>query len=491
MIERLGTNYGGWVIPKNIKLNKNSIVYSVGVGEDISFDILLSHKYNCNILLIDPTEKAIKHWEEVKNYILNDTKFTGNIQPDYYKTIDPFIKNINLEKIKYINKGLWDTKGELKFYKQSNPDYVSQSLVSNMFTGNYDIVSVDTLKNIMGELGHTHIDLLKLDIEGAEIKVLESMIDQKIFPKYLCIEFDLYLKGKDDENLTQKLINKLKCYNYEILANEQGNLTFKLVKKQNEFAVIIPVYNNLYQNPDYKVLINSWERYCKEYNIDFILLEGKKDNTAEICFDRWTDFIPEKSYKRILYVDGDTYVRKETPNLFEEFEKNNLRIVAVPDQGGSGPYHLNQWKDYNPDWDIMSLPYFNAGFISFPIDLFLEFQKLIPKYKDYYFKNHDNKFHPIGVGVENGIRMDALDQTGVNICIQKELKELTLLQHELNYQPVNHNNPELRVNKQVYTTDNRKKLNNLDFLNKGFIFHFGSSTINRTNISEILDTQQI
>ena len=174
------------------------------------------------------------------------------------------------------------------------------------------------------------------------------------------------------------------------------------------FAVIIPVYNNLYQNADYKILINSWKRYCKEYNIDFILLEGEKNNTAEICFDRWTDFTPKKSYKRILYVDGDTYIRKETPNLFEEFEKNNLKIVAVPDQGGSGPYHLNQWKNFNPNWDIMSLTYFNAGFISFPIDLFLEFQKLIPKYRDYYFRNKDNRSHPVGVGIENGIRMDAL-----------------------------------------------------------------------------------
>ena len=36
---RLGTRYGGWIIPKNNTLNENSIVYSGGVGEDISFDL--------------------------------------------------------------------------------------------------------------------------------------------------------------------------------------------------------------------------------------------------------------------------------------------------------------------------------------------------------------------------------------------------------------------------------------------------------------------
>ena len=43
-MESLGTNYGGWYIPENILLNNNSIIYSAGVGEDISFDLLLSNK---------------------------------------------------------------------------------------------------------------------------------------------------------------------------------------------------------------------------------------------------------------------------------------------------------------------------------------------------------------------------------------------------------------------------------------------------------------
>jgi len=71
-MEKLGTNYGGWYIPKNITLNADSIVYSGGVGEDISFDLLLSDKYDCNIVLIDPTKRAIKHFDEVQKY--NKTK---------------------------------------------------------------------------------------------------------------------------------------------------------------------------------------------------------------------------------------------------------------------------------------------------------------------------------------------------------------------------------------------------------------------------------
>ena len=62
---KLGTNYGGWIIPKNNELNDKSIIYSVGVGEDISFDLLLQCKYNSNIILIDPTLRAKIHYDEI------------------------------------------------------------------------------------------------------------------------------------------------------------------------------------------------------------------------------------------------------------------------------------------------------------------------------------------------------------------------------------------------------------------------------------------
>jgi hypothetical protein len=53
-----------WIIPTDIKLDETSIVYSAGVGEDISLDLLLSNKYNSNIILIDPTKKAKKHYKK-------------------------------------------------------------------------------------------------------------------------------------------------------------------------------------------------------------------------------------------------------------------------------------------------------------------------------------------------------------------------------------------------------------------------------------------
>lgn len=223
---KLGTEYGGWIIPKDIELNEQSIVYSAGVGEDMSFDLLLQDRFKCNIFLFDPTEKASKHYLECQSYYNNKIPFTGNIQKDYYDKIDQC--DPDFSKFTYINKGLWNCKDELKFYKQSNPNHVSQSLIPNMFGNDFDIVQVDTIKNFMSEYNHSRIDLLKMDIEGAEIVVLEQMIDNGIFPTYLCIEFDLKLKHKDINNTTDNLVARLLSNGYQIIKNDNLNITFKL-----------------------------------------------------------------------------------------------------------------------------------------------------------------------------------------------------------------------------------------------------------------------
>jgi FkbM family methyltransferase len=227
-MEKLGTDYGGWWIQKNNSLNENSIVYSGGAGEDISFDLKLQDKYNCWIIIIDPTKKAIKHYEEVKIfYNDNNFKFTGNIQKDYIQNI----KNLNIDfnKIIFLDIGLYNKKDLLKFYKQDNPNYVSQSLENNMFGNNYDIIKVDTIKNIMNELNHNNIDLLKLDIEGSECDVLDKMLDDNILPKYLCIEFDLLLKNKDFNKKTEKIGKRLESFGYKILKIDNLNITFELI----------------------------------------------------------------------------------------------------------------------------------------------------------------------------------------------------------------------------------------------------------------------
>lgn len=225
-MQRLGTIYGGWYLPKDIPLNSNSIVYSLGAGEDISFDLHIQSKFDSQLYLYDPTPRAIIHFDEVKRFYNEECyTFSGNIQTDYLQNINGL--KVDFSKIKFINKGIHKTNTEMKFYKQKNKDYVSQSLETNMFGSEFDIVNVSTLKSEMMNNGHTHIDVLKMDIEGSECDVLKNMMDDCIFPSYLCIEFDLYLKKKDPTKKTEHIINSLLEHGYHILMNDNMNITFK------------------------------------------------------------------------------------------------------------------------------------------------------------------------------------------------------------------------------------------------------------------------
>ncbi|GIS18490.1 MAG: hypothetical protein CM15mP120_04060 [Pseudomonadota bacterium] len=41
----------------------------------------------------------------------------------------------------------------------------------------------------MRDLGHDHLDVLKMDIEGAEYAVLDDMLQSNILPDQLLVEF--------------------------------------------------------------------------------------------------------------------------------------------------------------------------------------------------------------------------------------------------------------------------------------------------------------
>lgn len=220
-MEKLGTNYGGWFVPKQMELTEESVCYLGGVGEDASFDVLLQSKYGCHIFSIDPTERARKHYQE----LIFKLPFSGNIQPDYFSTISGV--DFDISKMTFVPIGLWDCKDELHFYKQDNSSYVSQSLIETMFSKNYDIVPVDSISGLMKQYGHTSIDLLKIDIEGAECRVLHSMLDDNIYPKYVLVEFDLYLKHKDTSNETKTIIQRLLSTGYKVVYNDKMNITFQ------------------------------------------------------------------------------------------------------------------------------------------------------------------------------------------------------------------------------------------------------------------------
>jgi FkbM family methyltransferase len=219
---RLGTHYGGWAIPQ--LLTSNSFVVSIGAGEDISFDLAVQSLTGCKVLILDPTERAIKHFTEVQQFYSHKKQITGNIQTDYIPLLR--IYRPTLSKIQFLPYGVWSSDTVLKFYKQSNPSYVSQTLIPNLYTDSFTTVPVKRLSTLLQQNNLPKPDCIKMDIEGAELEVIETLFEDDLLPKILCVEFDLYLKGGDPTQKTLKIIQRLIESGYTIYENQSWNITF-------------------------------------------------------------------------------------------------------------------------------------------------------------------------------------------------------------------------------------------------------------------------
>src|SRR5512140_3346052 len=55
----LGTVYGGWTVCPDL-LHRESIIYSFGVGEDISFDLGIIQRFGATVHAFDPTPRSIE-----------------------------------------------------------------------------------------------------------------------------------------------------------------------------------------------------------------------------------------------------------------------------------------------------------------------------------------------------------------------------------------------------------------------------------------------
>src|ERR1043165_8034095 len=101
---RLGTAYGGWIIPTNCGLSGDSVCYSAGAGEDISFDCALVQRCHCQVRVIDPTPRAIQHFDKLEKAVKFGERFPiNNSHKDYYT-----ITNEDVGRLRFLPIGLAD-----------------------------------------------------------------------------------------------------------------------------------------------------------------------------------------------------------------------------------------------------------------------------------------------------------------------------------------------------------------------------------------------
>jgi FkbM family methyltransferase len=158
---RLGTRYGG----RHVALEgiaADWVVYSFGIGKDVSFDLALIGQFGVTVHAFDPTPEPL-------SWIARQALPAALL-------IHPY--------------GLAERDGSREFFPPEDLQAVSHSVIERRRSRGPSItLPVKRLDSIAAELGHTRIDLLKLDIEGAEYAVIEGLEQLQLRPRQVLVEF--------------------------------------------------------------------------------------------------------------------------------------------------------------------------------------------------------------------------------------------------------------------------------------------------------------
>jgi FkbM family methyltransferase len=159
--QRFGARSGVWTVHPDV-LGPQSVIYSFGVGDNIAWDLAMIETYGLELHAFDPTPRSIG-W------------MSRQALPASFH---------------FHSYGLADFAGEIELFeprKERNMNYTSRAEKKG---GTRKITCpVRRFGSIAQDLGHSHIDVLKLDIEGAEVEALPDVLESGISIGQLLVEF--------------------------------------------------------------------------------------------------------------------------------------------------------------------------------------------------------------------------------------------------------------------------------------------------------------
>ncbi len=223
---RLGTVYGGWHFPIR-GISKEDIIISAGAGEDISFDVCLAHQFACHIHILDPTPRALLHFNKTKQKIINgETAAINFSDSDFYIQDKTVFDNLHFYPLGLLNKNT-----HTFFYEPGNKNHVSHSIGNRHKTSSGFMAECIRLKDFLSRHQINKIKALKMDIEGAEYSVIMDLILSRIRAQYLLIEFhqgnSVFEKLVSTNRLLYCLL--LRLSGYRIISRQGDDYVFELM----------------------------------------------------------------------------------------------------------------------------------------------------------------------------------------------------------------------------------------------------------------------
>lgn len=142
-------------------LGPDSVVYSFGVGEDVSFELALIQRFGLRVHAFDPTPRSLAWLRE------------QSLPPEL------ILHRFGLAS--------WD--GVASFTPPSDPAHVSYSMIRADPARPAVSAPVHRFSTITAMLGHRRVNLVKMDIEGGEYTVVPECLSSGFPVDQVLVEF--------------------------------------------------------------------------------------------------------------------------------------------------------------------------------------------------------------------------------------------------------------------------------------------------------------
>lgn len=204
---------GNYLIHR-VRARSKPVIYSFGVGNDVSFDVEAADLFGVRVYMYDPTP--------------NVALFMKDLEGD--------------DRLAFKNEGIYSRDAQVKLY--TSEKVLNSSLYPIHGKDTHEIVRCRTLGDFMAENGHDGIDILKMDVEGVADDVLEQIMDEtEIRPRQIVTEFEI--KGIENPltylprilAVTQKL-------------QDNGYMVFNQLLTRKATIELIIVHRSLYDEFD-------------------------------------------------------------------------------------------------------------------------------------------------------------------------------------------------------------------------------------------------
>jgi FkbM family methyltransferase len=194
----LGSEYGGWTVASSL-VNRQSIVYSFGVGHDISWDLEMIARFGVRVHAFDPTPAV--------------AEFLGG-------------QNLPAE-FEFHPVGLAGHDGELRFsFRQAEQLTLEQADRGEV------VLPVQRLTTWMQQLGHDHLDVLKVDIEGSELALLDDLVQAPVTIGQLLVEFHHSPDRPESVKSVERALGQIESMGFELFFRSAFGREFSFVHRK-------------------------------------------------------------------------------------------------------------------------------------------------------------------------------------------------------------------------------------------------------------------